>query len=46
MPLLKYRILSSSDCTFEGSKEKEREIDSKLSGRNDKLREQETGVVD
>jgi hypothetical protein len=35
-----------SDCAFEGSKDKEREFDCKLSGRNDKLREQESRVVD
>ena len=35
-----------SDCEIEGSKDKEREFDSKLSGRNDKSREQETRVVD
>jgi hypothetical protein len=37
---------SYPDCACDGSKEKEREIDSKLSGRNDKFRGQETRVVD
>ena len=37
---------SCPDCAFEGSKEKERDLDSMLSGRNDKFREQETRVVD
>ena len=37
---------SCTDCAYEGSKETERELDSKLSGRNNKFIEQETRVVD
>jgi len=37
---------SCSICAFEASKKKVKELDSKLSGKNDKFREQETRVVD
>jgi hypothetical protein len=37
---------SYPDCAFDDSKQKEREINSKLSGRNYKFRGQETRVVD